>query len=77
MSVIENQNIPSFVEMWQFIDKNLNPIGIMPDKASLDHMQTFRLYIELKKLDSTFRDVIQVHVLKNELAYSLLETLVN
>ena len=77
MSVIENQNIPSFVEMWQFIDKNLNPIGIMPDKASLDHMQTFRLYIELKKLDSTFRDVIQAHVLKNELAYSLLETLVN
>ena len=50
---------------------------MMPDKASLDHMQTFRLYLKLRKLDSTFRDTIQIQMLKNELAYSLLETLVN
>ena len=77
MSKIENQNIPSLLEMWKFIDKNLNPIGMTPDKASLDHMQIFRLYVELQNLDKTFRDSIQVHVLRNELAYSLLSTLVN
>ncbi|CUR52467.1 protein of unknown function [Nitrosotalea devaniterrae] len=77
MSVIENQNTPSLGEMWQFINKNLSPIGMMPDKASLDYSQTFWLYRELRKLDNTFRDVVQVHVLKNELSYSLLETLVN
>ncbi len=77
MSIIENQNISSLLEMWEFIDKNLDPIGMTPDKASLDHMQTFRLYVELRNLDKTFRDSIQVHVLRNELAYSLLSTLVN
>ncbi|SMH71636.1 hypothetical protein [Candidatus Nitrosotalea okcheonensis] len=77
MSIIENQNTPSLLEMWKFIDKNLNPIGITLDKASLDHVQIFRLYIELRNLDKTFRDSIQVHVLKNELAYSLLSTLIN
>ncbi|HJW19702.1 MAG TPA: hypothetical protein VJ571_04015 [Candidatus Nitrosotalea sp.] len=77
MSLIENQNTPSFLEMWKFIEKNLNPIGMMPDMASLDHMQVSRLYLELRSLDKTFRDSIQVHVLRNELAYSLLCTLVN
>ena len=76
MSVI-NQDTPSLEEMWQFIGKNLDPIGMTPDKASLDNMQTFRLYLKLRNLDSTFRDTIQVHVLKNETAYSILETLVN
>ncbi len=77
MSVIENQNTPSLLEMWKFIYKNLNPIGMMPDKASLDHVQIFRLYVELQNLDKTFRDSIQIQVLRNELAYSLLSTLVN
>ena len=77
MSIIENQNIPSLLEMWEFIGKNLNPVGMTPDKASLDHMQIFRLYVELRNLDKTFRDSIQVHVLRNELAYSLLSTLIN
>ena len=77
MSVIENQNIPSFGEMWQFITKNLEPIGMMPDKASLDYMQIFRLYIKLRDLDNTFRETIQIQVLRNELAYTLLEALVN
>ncbi len=77
MSVIENQNTTSFVEMWKFIEKNLNPIGMMPDKASLDHIQVFRLYLELRNSDTTFRDAIQVHVLRNQLAYSLLSNLVN
>ncbi len=76
MSVI-NQNTPSLEEMWQYVGRNLDPIGMMPDKASLDHMQTFRLYLKLRNLDGTFRDAIQVHVLKNELAYSMLEILVN
>ncbi|MDE1811874.1 MAG: hypothetical protein KGI19_03895 [Thaumarchaeota archaeon] len=77
MSLIENQNTPSFLEMWKFIEKNLNPIGMMPDMASLDYTQVSRLYLELRSLDRTFRDSIQVHVLRNELAYSLLCTLVN
>ena len=77
MSVIENQNIPSFREMWQFIGKNLEPIGMMPDKASLDYMQTFRLYLKLRNLDNTFRETIQIQVLRNELAYTLLEAFVN
>ena len=76
MSVI-NQDTLAFEEMWQFIGKNLDPIGMTPDKASLDQMQTFRLYIKLRNLDCSFRDTIQVHVLKNELAYSIVETLVN
>ncbi|MDE1844826.1 MAG: hypothetical protein KGI10_05795 [Thaumarchaeota archaeon] len=77
MSVTETYNTPSLVEMWQFIDRNLNPIGMMPDKASLDYMQTCRLYLGLRKLDNTFRDTVQIQMLKSELAYSLLETLVN
>lgn len=77
MSVTETNNTPSLVEMWRFIDKNLNPIGMMPDRASLDYMQTCRLYLGLRKLDNSFRDTIQIQTLKNELAYSLLETLVN
>ncbi|MGI0062797.1 MAG: hypothetical protein ACREBA_10140 [Nitrosotalea sp.] len=77
MSIIENQNTPSFLEMWKFIEKNLNPIGMMPDMASLDYTQVSRLYLELRGLDRTFRDSIQIHVLRNELAYSLLCTLVN
>ena len=77
MSVIETHNTPSLVEMWLFIGSNLNPIGMMPDKASLDYMQICRLYSGLRKLDDTFRDMVQVQMLKNELAYSLLETLVN
>ena len=77
MSVIEIPSNPSLVEMWQFIDKNLNPIGMMPDKASLDHMQTCRLYLRLRKQDSKFRDTVQAQILKNELARSLLDTLVN
>ena len=76
MSVI-NQDTPSIEEMWKFIGKNLDPICMSPDKASLDHMQIFRLYLKLKNLDGTFRDTIQVHTLRNELAYSILETLVN
>lgn len=77
MSVIETPSIPSLVEMWQFIDRNLNSIGMMPDKASLDHMQTCRLYLRLRKLDSEFRDTVQAQILKNELARYLLDTLVN
>ena len=77
MSVIETHSTPSPAEMWHFIDRNLNPIGMMPDKASLDYMQTCRLYLGLRKLDNTFRETVQIQVLKNELAYSLLETLVN
>ncbi len=77
MSLIENQDTIPFLEMWKFIEKNLNPIGMMPDKASLDHTQVSTLYHELRNLDKTFRDSIQVHVLRNELAYSLLCTLVN
>ncbi len=77
MSVTKTHDTPSLVEMWQFIDRNLNPIGMMPDRASLDYMQTCRLYLKLRKLDSRFRDMIQIQTLKNELAYSLLETLVN
>jgi hypothetical protein len=60
MSLIENQNIPSFLEMWKFIEKNLNPIGMTPDMASLDYTQVSRLYLELRNLDRTFRDSIQV-----------------
>jgi hypothetical protein len=77
MSVIETPNTPSHAEMWQFIEKNLNSIGMMPDKASLDHMQICRLYLQLRKLDSKFRDTVQAQILKIKLAHSLLDTLVN
>lgn len=77
MSIVEKQNTPTLGEMWQFIDKVLHPIGMTPDKASLDNGQVFKLYFQLIKLYDLFIDSIQVHVLRNELAYSLLENLVN
>ncbi|NHH98425.1 hypothetical protein DYY66_0141 [Candidatus Nitrosotalea sp. FS] len=49
--------------------------GMMSDKASLDHMQTWRLST-IEKI-SKFRDTVQAQILKNELARSLLDTLVN
>jgi hypothetical protein len=63
--------------MWQYIDKILDPIGMAPDKASLDNGQVFRLYLKLGKIDNSFRDSIQVHILRNQLACARLESLVN
>lgn len=77
MSYLEAHNTPSLAEMWQFIDKNLGPIGMTPDKAMLDHIQVYRLYLEIRNLDNIFRDTIQIQVLKNNLAFSLLSALTN
>ena len=77
MSITQNQKIPTLEEMRQIIDRTLYPIGMAPDKASLDNGQVFRLYLKLIKLDNSFRDSVQVHILRNELAYALLENLVN
>jgi hypothetical protein len=77
MSIVQNQNIPTPERMWEFIDKVLGPIGMTPDKASLDKGEIFGLYLELIKLDNSFLDSIHAHVLKNQLAYLLLENLTN
>ncbi|MDE1842492.1 MAG: hypothetical protein KGH95_02455 [Thaumarchaeota archaeon] len=76
MSSLQN-NTPTLVQMWQYIDKILDPIGMAPDKASLDNGQVFRLYLKLIKIDNSFRDSIQVHILRNQLACAHLESLVN
>ncbi len=76
MSSLQN-NAPTLVQMWQYIDKILDPIGMAPDKASLDNGQVFRLYLKLGKLDNSFRDSIQVYMLRNQLACTRLESLVN
>lgn len=77
MTRLENQNTPTFVQMWKCIDAILGPIGMSPDKASLDNIQVFRLYSKLMRIDKSFRDTIQAHILRNELAYSRLENLLN
>jgi hypothetical protein len=77
MSSLQNHNTPRLVQMWQFIDGILSPIGMTPDKASIDNDQVFKLYLNLVQLDNSFRDSIQVHILRNELAFSRLENLVN
>lgn len=77
MPITQNQKIPTLEEMQQIIDRTLYPIGMAPDKASLDNGQVFRLYLKLIKLDNSFRDSVQIHILRNELAYTLLENLVN
>jgi hypothetical protein len=63
--------------MWQFIDSVLDPIGMTLDKVSIYNGQVFRLYLKLVKLDNSFMDSIQVHILRNKLASSRLENLVN
>jgi hypothetical protein len=63
--------------MWKFIDGVLGPIGMTPDKASIDNGQVFKLYLKLVQLDNSFRDSVQIHILRNELASSHLENLVN
>lgn len=77
MSSLQNHNTLTLVQMWQFIGNVLDPIGMTPDKASLDNSQVFKLYLKLVKLDNSFRDSIQVRILRNELASSRLENLVN
>lgn len=75
--ILKNKENLQFEEMCNSIGKILNPIGMMPDKASLDYGQILKLYLELKKIDGMFRDLMQISRLQKELASSLFQNLVN
>lgn len=76
--ILQNHEALQFEEMWKFISKFLNPLGMMPDKASMDYEQLIKLNLELeRKDDDVFRDFIQTSILKKEVATSYLRNLVN
>ena len=72
-----NHQALHFEAMWKEIGKTLNPLGQMPDKASLDYRQIFILYSEIRESGSIIRDWAQISVLKKELACAMLKNLVN
>jgi hypothetical protein len=77
MPSLQNHNTPTLAQMWQFIDSVLDLIGMTLGKASIYNGQVFRLYLKLVKLDNSFMDSIQVHILRNKQSSSRLENLVN
>ena len=75
--ILENREALQFEEMWKSISKMLNPTGMMPDKASLDNEQILKLHLKLRNMGNTFRDLIQISILKKEIVNGLLQNLVN
>lgn len=77
MSIVHNPDTSKIAEMWKHIDSILGPIGMTPDRASLDNWQVFSLYLELLDADNSLREVIQRHILQNQVARCILEKMVN
>jgi len=75
--MLQKYKLLQFEEMWKSIRKMLLPIGLIPDKASLDNRQIFKLYLELENSSNEFRDLIQISIMKKELAHLFLQNLVN
>ncbi len=63
-----SRRMPTSEEMWRFIGDILIPLEVMPDKASMDYKQVHKLYTHLVRADMTFRDLIQIAILKKETA---------
>lgn len=51
--------------MWKIIGDILIPYGLMPDKASMDYKEVRQLYADLVTVDTMFRDLAQIIILKN------------
>lgn len=62
------QSKPTVEEMWAYIGKILIPMDQMPDRASMDDKQIQEFYYNLTVADSTFKDLVQVAIFKNEIA---------
>ena len=66
-----------FETVWKEIEKTLKPLGMMPDKASLDYNQILALHLTLEKSGNVLRDCAQVSILRKELSCIVLNNLVN
>ncbi|MGI0046833.1 MAG: hypothetical protein ACREBB_06565 [Nitrosotalea sp.] len=64
----EDQKMLTSEEMWKRIGDILIPLGTMPDKASMDYKQLQELYTSIVAADMTFRDLVQIAILKKETA---------
>ena len=60
------KDIRTLDDMWRFIENILVPYGLMPKKTDLTDEQVTRLYSELVSVDSIFRELEQVLILKKE-----------
>jgi hypothetical protein len=59
---------PSLDEMWKFTDEIMRPNELVPDKSLLTYEQVFSIYSKLYEIDRIFREIIQINMLKKELA---------
>ena len=50
--------------MWKFIDHIMRPNELVPDKSVLTYDNVFVIYTKLKDLDETFRELLQINILK-------------
>ena len=50
--------------MWKFIDHIMRPNELVPDKSVLTYDNVFVIYTKLRDLDETFRELIQISILK-------------
>jgi len=53
--------------MWKFIDHIMRPNELVPDKSVLTYDNVFVIYTKLKDLDETFRELLQINILKKGL----------
>jgi len=53
--------------MWKFIDHIMRPNELVPDKSVLTYDNVFVIYTKLRDIDETFRELLQINILKKEL----------
>jgi len=63
--MMENREALTSEEMWKIIGDILIPYELMPDKASMDYKEVRQLYADLVTVDTMFRDLAQIIILKN------------
>lgn len=53
--------------MWKFIDHIMRPNELVPDKSVLSYDNVFVIYTKLRDIDETFRELLQINILKKGL----------
>lgn len=53
--------------MWKFIDHIMRPNELVPDKSVLSYDNVFVIYKKLTDIDETFRELLQINILKKGL----------
>ena len=53
--------------MWRFIDHIMRPNELVPDKSVLTYDNVFVVYTKLRDIDETFRELLQINILKKGL----------